>query len=148
MMRYLLLAHLAGVIVWIGGMFFAHFCLRPVATLQLPPPQRLPLMTAVLGRFFAAVAVSVIAILGSGFAMIAISGFAGGTMGRHLMMGIGVAMTLIFAVIYLRLYPQLRARIAADDWLAGGAVLDRIRRLVVINLGLGTLTVLVAMVPL
>lgn len=148
MMRYLLLAHLAGVIVWIGGMFFAHFCLRPVATLQLPPPQRLPLMTAVLGRFFAAVAVSVIAILGSGFAMIAISGFAGGTMGRHLMMGIGVAMTLIFAVIYLRLYPQLRARIAADDWQAGGAVLDRIRRLVVINLGLGTLTVLVAMVPL
>ena len=147
-MRYLLLAHLAGVIVWIGGMFFAHFCLRPVATLQLPPPQRLPLMTAVLGRFFAAVAVSVIAILGSGFAMIAISGFAGGTMGRHLMMGIGVAMTLVFAVIYLRLYPQLRARIEAGEWPAGGAVLDRIRRLVVVNLGLGTLTVLVAMVPL
>lgn len=147
MMRYLLLAHLAGVIVWIGGMFFAHFCLRPVATLQLPPPQRLPLMTAVLGRFFAAVAVSVIAILGSGFAMVAISGFAGGAMGRHLMMGIGLAMALIFAVIYLRLYPQLRARIEAGEWQAGGAVLNSIRRLVVVNLGLGALTVVVAMVP-
>lgn len=146
-MRYLLLAHLAGVIVWIGGMFFAHFCLRPVAALQLPPPQRLPLMTAVLGRFFKAVAISVLAILGSGFAMAAISGFAGGTMGRHLMMGIGVAMALIFAVIYLQLYPQLRARIDAGEWQAGGSVLDRIRRLVVVNLGLGALTVVVAMVP-
>lgn len=146
-MRYLLLAHLAGVIVWIGGMFFAHFCLRPVAALQLPPPQRLPLMTAVLGRFFAAVAVSVVAILGSGFAMASISGYAGGTVGRHLMMGIGSAMALIFAVIYLRLYPQLRSRIEAGEWQAGGAVLDRIRRLVLLNLGLGTLTMVAAMVP-
>ena len=42
MRSILLLLHLSGVIVWVGGMFFAHFCLRPVAALQLPPPQRLP----------------------------------------------------------------------------------------------------------
>ena len=44
MLRPLLLfLHLAGVIVWVGGMFFAYFCLRPAAVRVLQPPQRLPL---------------------------------------------------------------------------------------------------------
>ncbi len=87
-MRYvLLLLHVAGVIVWIGGMFFAHFCLRPVATTQLPPPQRLPLLAAVLGRFFVSVAVCVVAILASGFAMMIAAGFGNAPVHWHLMMG-------------------------------------------------------------
>lgn len=146
-MRLLLLVHVAGIVVWIGGMFFAHFCLRPVAASQLPPPQRLPLMAAVLGRFFAAVAVAVIAILGSGFTMAAMSGFAAGTISRHLMMGIGTVMAVIFGLIYLNLYPQLRMRVDAAEWPAAGGVLDRIRKLVVVNLSLGTLTVVVAFLP-
>jgi uncharacterized membrane protein len=52
MNRLLVLIHLLAVIVWIGGMFFAHVCLRPVAAAQLQPPQRLPLLAAILGRFF------------------------------------------------------------------------------------------------
>ena len=47
----MLFVHLAGVIVWVGGMSFAHFCLRP-ASLALPPPQRLALWHGVLARFF------------------------------------------------------------------------------------------------
>ena len=47
----LLFVHLAGVIVWVGGMSFAHFCLRPAA-LALPPAQRLALWSGVFGRFF------------------------------------------------------------------------------------------------
>ena len=46
--------HVLAIVVWVGGMVFAHFFLRP-AVAALPPPQRLPLMQAVLGRFFAAV---------------------------------------------------------------------------------------------
>ena len=65
-MRLTLLIHLLAVVVWVGGMFFAHFCLRPVAAAQLPPPQRLPLLSAVLGRFFAIVGVAVAAILLTG----------------------------------------------------------------------------------
>lgn len=45
----MLFVHLAGVIVWVGGMSFAHFCLRP-ASLALPPPQRLALWHGVLAR--------------------------------------------------------------------------------------------------
>ena len=32
------------IVVWIGGMFFAHYCLRPAAAEKLSPEQRLPLL--------------------------------------------------------------------------------------------------------
>jgi len=46
--------HVLSIVVWIGGMVFAHFFLRP-AVAQLEPPVRLRLMHDVLGRFFQAV---------------------------------------------------------------------------------------------
>jgi len=49
--------HVLAIVVWIGGMVFAHFFLRPaVATLEAPV--RLRLMHDVLGRFFQAVLVA------------------------------------------------------------------------------------------
>jgi len=65
----LLFVHLAGVIVWVGGMFFAYFCLRPAAALRLEPAQRLPLWLATYQRFFVRVTVSVGLIWVSGVAM-------------------------------------------------------------------------------
>ena len=44
------LAHLLAIIVWVGGMVFAHFFLRPAAQ-SLEPPQRLRLMHDVAARF-------------------------------------------------------------------------------------------------
>ena len=46
--------HILSIIVWIGGMVFAHFFLRP-AVAQLEPAVRVRLMHDVLGRFFKAV---------------------------------------------------------------------------------------------
>jgi uncharacterized membrane protein len=63
------LAHTLAIIVWIGGMVFAHFFLRP-ATLALEPPQRVRLMHDTLGRFFNAVAIAVLVILTTGLWMI------------------------------------------------------------------------------
>jgi uncharacterized membrane protein len=140
----LVFVHLAGVIVWIGGMFFAHFCLRPVAAAQLPPPQRLPLLAGILGRFFPAVTGAIVAIIGSGIALMLIPGFARAPAHWHLMMTIGLVMAAIFAVIALRFFPQLRQGVAAGDWPAAGAAMNRIRQLVATNLLLGTLTVAVA----
>ena len=48
--------HVLSIIVWVGGMVFAHFFLRP-AIARLEPPVRLRLMHEVLGRFFKAVLV-------------------------------------------------------------------------------------------
>jgi uncharacterized membrane protein len=138
------LLHLAGVIVWIGGMFFAHFCLRPVVASQLPPPQRLPLMAAVLGRFFAAVALSVVVIVVSGLAILLPAGMANAPLHWHLMLATGLLMAALFAVVYGLHYPRLRAAVAAADWPAAGAALNGIRQLVATNLGLGALTVAIA----
>lgn len=143
-MRVILLIHLLGVIVWIGGMFFAHVCLRPVAADQLPPPQRLPLLSAVLGRFFNAVSVAIVAILGSGLWRFGQVGGAGIPWRWHAMAGIGTLMIAIFGVILFRYYPRLRAAVAAQDWPAGGAAMNVIRPLVLVNLVLGVLTVVLA----
>ena len=144
MRSILLLLHLSGVVVWVGGMFFAHFCLRPVAATQLPPPQRLPLLAAVLGRFFPAVAVSIVAILGSGFTIMGATGFAQAPVHWHVMSSIGLLMAVIFGIIYLRHFPQLKAGVAVQDWPVAGAAMNRIRLLVATNLLLGALTLVVA----
>ena len=49
--QFMLLLHLLSAMAWIGGMFFAYFCLRPAAAAVLQPPQRLPLWTATFARF-------------------------------------------------------------------------------------------------
>lgn len=144
MRSFLLFLHLAGVIVWVGGMFFAHFCLRPVAAVQLPAGPRLTLLVAVLGRFFVAVAWAIVAILLSGFARLTIVGFAQAPVHWHAMAGLGMLMTAIFVVIYGRFFPRLRAGVAAEDWPAAGAAMNRIRQWVAMNLLLGGLTLAVA----
>ena len=144
MRSILLLLHLVGVIVWVGGMFFAHFCLRPVAALQLPPPQRLPLLAAVLGRFFTAVALSIVAILVSGFATMISTGFAHAPLHWHAMSGLGLLMVAIFCVIYFLYFPRLKAGVAAQNWPVAGAAMNQIRLLVATNLLLGGVTVVVA----
>ena len=55
MHQLLILLHLAAAIFWIGGMAFMVMALRPAMTELLAPPQRLPLMVAVLSRFFVVV---------------------------------------------------------------------------------------------
>jgi len=144
MMPVFILLHLVGVIVWVGGMIFVHYFLRPVAVAQLEPPQRLPLMAAVLGRFFAVVAIAVGVILGSGFAMMFTVSFKNALLHWHVMMATGLVMAGVFAWIYGGLYPRLAAGVAARDWPAAGAAMERIRKLVTFNLHLGLLTIIVA----
>ena len=39
--QLLKLVHVLSIVIWTGGMFFAHFCLRPaVAKLDAPPVDR------------------------------------------------------------------------------------------------------------
>lgn len=144
MRSILLFLHFSGVVVWVGGMFFAHFCLRPIATLQLPPAQRLPLLSAVLGRFFKAVALSIVAIVVSGLASMATLGFANSPIHWHVMSGIGLFMVAIFGVIYLLLYPRLKASVAMHEWPVAGVTMNSIRILVATNLFLGVATIAVA----
>lgn len=136
----LLFLHILAVVVWVGGMFFAHCCLRPAAA-ALEPAVRLPLLHAVLGRFFRYVLLAVVVLLVSGLVMMLHVGFANAPRGWHWMMTSGLVMMLIFGHIYGAGYRRLGRAVAAADWAAGGAAMNGIRRLVGINLLLGILTV-------
>jgi uncharacterized membrane protein len=134
--QVLLFLHLTGAIVWVGGMFFAYFCLRPAAAQLLQPPERLPLWVATFERFFQFAAVAVALIVLSGFTMLAQVGFNSAPRGWNIMMMLGIVMAGIFAYVYVGLFPQLRQHCAAAAWPAAGAVLNAIRQWVAVNLGL------------
>lgn len=143
MNRVLVLIHLAAVIVWLGGMFFAHFCLRPVVAAQLPPPQRLPLLAAILGRFFTLVGLALVLLWGSGMARFAQTSAA--IPGNwYAMAGIALVMTVIFAAIVFRYHVRMLAATTIQDWPAAGKAMNTIRVLVQSNLLLGFATVAIA----
>ena len=143
MSRILVLIHLAAVIIWVGGMFFAHVCLRPVAAAQLQPSQRLPLLSAVLGRFFAIVGWALLLLWASGLARFSQVGAA--IPGNwYAMVGIATVMTTLFGLIVLRFHHRMVAAVADQNWPAAGAAMNAIRKLVLANLVLGFANVAVA----
>ena len=136
--------HLMGVVVWIGGMFFAHVALRPAAQ-ALPPPVRLPLLAATLSRFFAWAGVAVAAILASGVWLSeAMGGFRATGTSVHLMTGIGLVMALVYAYIVIVPYRGLKAAVSDGRWADAAPAMAAIRRLVGLNLALGLATIAVA----
>lgn len=138
------LTHVLSIIVWIGGMVFAHFFLRP-AVAALEPPQRVRLMHDVLGRFFQAVLVLATLTLISGLWMIgrvakeAVQ--SGGVFHMPLswtvMATLGLVMVAIFGHIRFALFKRLKSAVELADWPAGGAALGAIRRWVMVNMALG-----------
>lgn len=140
----LILLHLLAAMAWIGGMFFAYFCLRPAATEVLDPPRRLPLWSAVFGRFLRYTAVAVVVLLVTGSLLLGQVGFRQAPVGWHLMLALGLVMAGVFAYVYGALYPRLRSHCEASAWPAAAEVLNRIRRLVALNLALGLCTVAAA----
>jgi len=132
--------HQLGVLIWVGGMFFAHFFLRPAASRLLDPPARLPLMLAVFDRFFVFVWISIFLLWASGLWIFLV--LSGGKAGMHVhaMMGLAAVMTAIFVFIWFQPYRRMRAAVASLDWAAAGASLASIRRLVATNLTLGLIT--------
>ena len=137
--------HLIGVVIWVGGMFFAYMTLRPAAAALLEPPQRLPLWQATLSRFFTWVWVAVaLIVVSSAWMLVALGGMKSVGVYVHVMLAIGVVMMAIFAHVFFAPFRRLTRAVEAKDWPAGGAALGQIRRLVGLNLILGLVTVAVA----
>ena len=136
--------HVLAVVLWIGGMAFAHFFLRP-AVAALEPPVRVALMHDVLGRFFAAVLGVVVVVLASGLALIGMAHGAGGHMPWTwtAMTVLGLVMMAIFGHIRFALYKRVRRAVAAKDWPAGGAALAAIRTWVGVNLAIGVAIIVI-----
>ena len=156
-MLYIILKtiHLFAIIVWLGGMAFAHFFLRP-AVQQLQPPVRLPLMRDVLQRFFGVVLVIVVLVLLSGVGMMGLVHQMAAQAGAKFNMPItwivmavlGVVMMAVFGHIRFALFKRLDKAVNAQDWPAGGQAMGQIRQWVAFNLALGAVIVALLRVPL
>jgi len=144
--------HVLAIIIWIGGMVFTQFFLRP-AVAVLDPAIRLRLMHDVLGRFFQTVLVASVLTLVSGLWMLGRVARqvvqSGGSFHMPLtwtvMAVLGVLMVAIFMHIRFALYKRLARAVAASDWAAGGAAMGQIRTWVSINLGIGLVIVVVTL---
>jgi uncharacterized membrane protein len=137
--------HLLAAVIWVGGMFFAHQVLRPVAAAQLEPPLRQPLWVGVFNRFFPWVWVAIITIPVTGYWML--FGVFGG-MGQvglyvHIMHGLGLLMIAIYLYVYFVPFQKLKKAVAEQAWPQGKGHIDRIRDLVGINTILGIVTIAV-----
>ncbi|SFI18808.1 CopD family protein [Nitrosomonas sp. Nm34] len=144
-MKILLFLHLLGVVIWVGGMFFAYMVLRPTAAQLLDSPLRLKLWHGVFSRFFPWVFLSVGLILASGLYMIMqMGGFMAVRLYIHLMFALGLVMMLIFIYVFFSTFKNLNYHITREEWSSAGMVLGQIRLLIGINLILGMVTITVA----
>ena len=144
MTAFAIALHVLGAVVWVGGMFAAYMCLRPAAG-PLEPPARLMLWAAFFEKFFP----------GSGSRSCCCSPAATGWCSRpsaalphlglhiHLMQGIGWVMIALFLWLFHGPWLKLKRAVAASDWPAAGASLNRIRQIITVNLPLGLLVVIV-----
>ncbi|MBC7434789.1 MAG: CopD family protein [Bdellovibrionales bacterium] len=135
------LLHLAAAIVWMGGMFFMLWVLRPVVADKLLPPARAPLMAAVLAKFFLSVWASIAVITVSGAVMLGMTGMKAAPLGQHLMLGAGLLMFALFAHIYFGPFRRVGQAVAAADWPAAGIQMGKMQRFVVANFVLGWLAI-------
>ena len=140
----LLLLHLLAAMAWVGGMFFAYFCLRPSAAEVLEPPKRLPLWLATLDRFLRYMSLAVLVVLATGVSMLLSAGFQAAPVGWHVMFAVGLVMAVVYAYIHLGLLPKFRAHCGSSTWPAAAQVLNSIRQLVALNLALGVVAVVAA----
>jgi uncharacterized membrane protein len=135
--------HVASAAVWVGGMFFMQFCLRPAA-MELPPPQRVPLLAGALGRFLRWIALAVVLLWATGLTRFWQVGAASAPPGWHAMAGIAAVMTVVFVVIAHGVFPKVRRAVAEQRYPDAAAGLGRIRTLVMVNLALGLATIAAA----
>lgn len=138
--------HVLAATLWVGGMFFAYVCLRPVAASLLDPPLRLPLWVHVFGKFFPFVWMSVIALPLTGYWMIfnIFGGMTGAPIYIHIMNGIGSLMILLYLHVFFAPYKRLKQAVADQNWPEGGKRIGQIRILIGINLTLGLIVILIA----
>jgi uncharacterized membrane protein len=136
--------HILAACIWVGGMFFAYVCLRPVAASTLEPEQRLTLWRGTFQSFFKWVGLSILLLIVSGHFMIGMfGGMKGVGVHVHIMLLLGYIMFAIFGHVFFAPFKRLKAAVDNQDWEAGAAQLNTIRKMVGINLVIGLVTIIV-----
>ena len=136
--------HIFGAVVWVGGMFAIYVCLRP-ALVTIEPAPRLRLMRATLGNFFPWVWISALLLVATGYGMVLVTfgGFAALPLHVDLMQAIGGVMIALFLWLFYGPWLAFKRAVDSENWPIASANLDRIRRIISINLPLGLVVVVI-----
>ena len=138
--------HVLAAIVWIGGMFFAFLAARPVLA-ALETPLRARLWVGIFQRFFPWVWACVVTLLVTGFYMASadFDGLSHAPSFVRVMMGLGIFMMLLFGHVFFAPYKRLKQAVAGNDEALAKKSMGQIRLVFGVNLALGIIVVLVAM---
>lgn len=144
-MTVLLALHILAAVIWVGGMAFAYFFLRPASGEVLEGPARQALWRAVFRRFFPVVWAAVGLLLVSGYGMVfgVMGGFANTGLYIHLMNGLGIVMMLLFAHVFFAPWRRFRQALDNTDLATAAAKLEQIRLFVGINLLIGLAVIII-----
>lgn len=133
--------HVLAVVVWVGGMAFALFMLRP-GLAALAPGERLGVLARVFARFLPAVGIAILLIvLTGGWLLLQYGGLRNAPWGVHAMATLGVLMILVYLWLLLRQNPRLQAAVRAGDWPTAAALAERMRHWIALNLALGVVAI-------
>ncbi len=140
--------HTLASVVWVGGMFFAHVILRPVAT-ELTPVERMVLWRKVLPRFFAWVWLSIVMLLLTGYGVLLLGyrgGLGGGGSHVDIMQVTGLIMVGLYVQLFFGPWQGFKRAAAAGEIERAVDYLARMRHIVATNLILGLVTIFVGAV--
>ena len=149
MYDYAKLLHLIAGIVWMGGMTFMLFALRPAAIAAMEAQPRAILMGEVWKRFFALVLGAIVLLFTTGTHLYTqtfratrlATGDGGVPLGWNIMLVLGLVMMLIFGHIYFAGFKKYKRAIAAGDWPLAAKAASLIHTMTLINFSLGWLAI-------
>lgn len=141
-MIVLIALHILGAVVWVGGLFFIYFALRP-AVFDMDLADRLVLWRKCLDNFFPWLWGAIAALLGSGYGLVI--AFPDEIDGLHvlIMQGLGWIMILLFGHTYFSTYRRMGEALDSGDTSAAAQQIEKFRLTLIANLGLGLLTVVI-----
>ena len=149
MYDYAKLLHLIAGIVWMGGMTFMLFALRPAAMAMLEAQPRAVLMGEVFRRFYLLVLVAIVVLFTTGThlytatfraAKIA-TGNGSVPLGWNVMLVLGITMMLVFGHIYFAGFKKYKRAVAAADWPLAAKAAKLIHTMKLLNFALGWLAI-------
>ena len=149
MYDYAKLLHLIAGIVWMGGMTFMLFALRPAAIIAMEAQPRAILMGQVWKRFYAMVLASIVVLFATGTHLYTATfratrlatGDGGVPLGWNIMLVLGLVMMLIFGHIYFAGFKKYKRAVAAGDWPLAAKAASLIHTMTLINFSLGWLAI-------
>jgi len=149
MYDYAKLLHLIAGIVWMGGMTFMLFALRPAAVASIEAQPRAVLMGQVWQRFYVWVLVAVVVLFGTGTHLYSstfraarlATGNGSVPLGWNVMLVLGVTMMLVFGHIFFAGFKKYKRAIAAAEWALAAKAGGLIHKMTLLNFTLGWLAI-------